>query len=296
MKLARYWTRQPGEAEDENGNPVRVVSRGWSNDSLEAANALARDIARRVAARVAADDWSKKQYEYGERPLPEPVLREFHASDDALSAVVTRNAYGALVLNTRDLMFVDIDREEEATGGEAAAKKLMSGFKSLFGGSKPETATPVPAPMDPALAEIQRVAQGHSLPVRVYKTAAGYRVLVLSPSFEPASGRSDLLLKEFGSDKLYIRLCRMQESFRARLTPKPWRCGMQQPPVTFPFADSKDEARFREWEAKYQAASARYATCQFVASFGGGKMEPGFQELVEHHDQETKAKSGLGLA
>ncbi len=294
MKLARYWTRQPGEAEDENGDPVRVVSRGWSNDSLEAANVLARDIARRVAARVAAGDWSKKQYEYGERPLPEPVLREFHASDGALSAVVTRNAYGALVLNARDLMVVDIDQEEEPTGGERAALKLMSGIKSLFGGSKPEAAAP-PA-VDPELAKIQRVAESHSLPVRVYKTAAGYRVLVLSPRFEPAGGRTDLLLKEFGSDPLYIKLCRMQESFRARLTPKPWRCGMPTPPVTFPFADPKEEARFREWEAKYQAASARFATCQFVASFGGGNREAGFQELVDHHDQETKAKSALALA
>ena len=292
MKLARYWTRQSGEAQDENGEPIRVVSRGWSNESLEAAAALARDIARRVAVRVAAGGSSTKEYGYGDRPLPEPVLREFRSGSDGLSAVITRNAYGALVMNTRDLMFVDIDSEEAPEAG--AAHGLVSSVMSLFGKPKPEPAAP--PSIDPVVAGIQRVAEHNSLPVRVYKTAAGYRVLVLSPRFEAGSSRSEALLQEFGSDKLYMRLCKMQESFRARLTPKPWRCGLPAPPLTFPFEGQKDEVQFREWEAKYAAAAARYATCRFVGNFGGGNMEPGFQELVEVHDQETKAKSGLGLA
>jgi hypothetical protein len=290
MKLARYWTRQSGQAVDENGDTIRVVSRGWSNESLEAAAAVARDHARRVAERLATDDAKAKQYGYGDRPLPEPVLREFRSGGDAPSAVITRNAYGALVMNARDLMFVDIDREDAPASGPG----LMSSVMSLFGKPKPAPAPP-PA-IDPVVAGIQGVAERNSLPVRVYKTAAGYRVLVLSPRFEAGSSRSEALLGEFGSDKLYVRLCKMQESFRARLTPKPWRCGLKQPPVTFPFDDPKDEARFREWEAQYTAAVARYATCRFVGSFGGGSMEPGFQELVEYHDRETKATSGLGLA
>jgi hypothetical protein len=292
MKLARYWTRQPGEAQDENGEPVRVVTRGWSNESLEAAAALARDIAGRVAARVAAGGSSTKEYGYGDRPLPEPVLREFRSGSDGLNAVITRNAYGALVLNTRDLMFVDIDSDEAPEAG--AAHGLVSSVMSLFG--KPKAEPAAPPSIDPVVVGIQRVAEHNALPVRVYKTAAGYRVLVLSPRFEAGSSRSEALLQEFGSDKLYMRLCRTQESFRARLTPKPWRCGLPAPAVTFPFEGQKEEALFHDWEAKYAVAAARYATCRFMGSFGGGHIEPGFQELVDLHDQETKAKSGLGLA
>jgi hypothetical protein len=38
---------------------------------------MARELARRVAERIAPDGTKAKQYGYGDRPLPEPVLREF---------------------------------------------------------------------------------------------------------------------------------------------------------------------------------------------------------------------------
>jgi hypothetical protein len=293
MKLARYWTRQPGEAVGPGGERVRTVARGWSNESLEAAGAVARDIAHRMAERIASNPSTSKQYGYGDRPLPEPVLREFRNGDEAPRAVITRNSYGALVMNARELMFVDIDRED-ASGPAEAARDVISSVLSLFGKSKPAPAT---APVaDAVVAGIQRVAEHNSLAVRVYKTAAGYRVLVVNQPFEAGSGRSDALLREFASDTLYIRLCKMQESFRARLTPKPWRCGLRPPPVTFPFENPKDEAAFREWEAKYTATVARYATCRFVGSYGSGGVQAGFADLIQCHDQETKAASGLALA
>jgi len=48
-----------------------------------------------------------------------------------------------------------------------------------------------------------------------------------------------------------IRLCRSQESFHARLTPKPWRCRLALPPASFPFSTSQEESKFRAWEANY---------------------------------------------
>ena len=92
MKLACYWSRDAAEA-----GGIRVMVRGWSDESLEAAGARARENARRLAERLAAGRDGGNQYEYGERPLPEPVLRRFPA------AAVTRNGYGALVLNTGDV-------------------------------------------------------------------------------------------------------------------------------------------------------------------------------------------------
>jgi hypothetical protein len=202
-------------------------------------------------------------------------------------------------MNARDLMFVDIDREGAAAPAGIAqdiAQELVSSVFSLFGKAKPP-APPPPAPAADAVVNgIQRVAERHNLSARVYKTAAGYRVLIVNARFEPGSGESEALLREFESDALYIRLCKMQESFRARLTPKPWRCNLPQPPVSFPFEGEKEEARFYGWVAKYTAACQGYATCRLVGSFGGGAMEPAFQELVAYHDQETKANSGLPLA
>ena len=177
--------------------------------------------------------------------------------------MVTRNAYGSLVLNTRDLMFVDIDRQDQ-----------------------PAAAVPF----------IQRVTESNGLAARVYQTAAGYRALITSERIEAGSPRGDTLLQQFAADPLYVRLCRMQESFRARLTAKPWRCGTPVPPVSFPFVTSDEESRFRQWEAQYTEAAARYATCKYLTWIGPGRMDPSLEELIYYHDIETKASSTLPLA
>jgi len=293
MKLARFWTRQAAEAVDSEGQTFRAVARGWSNESVEAAADAGRIIAGRIAAKIASGQMDRGAYLYGDRPLPEPILREFQNGSGGPRAVITRNLYGALVLNARELMFVDIDRETKpaVTSG---ASKLVSGFLGLFG--KPAAGPPQPPPTDPILADIQSVSERNRVAVRVYKTAAGYRALITSGAFQPGGGLSETLLQQYGSDPLYIRLCKMQESFRARLTPKPWRCGLAPPPVTFPFESPADESQFRSWDAKYQSKIAGYATCRYLTSFGGTRIEPAFDDLVRYHDLETKASTNLPLA
>src|SRR5258706_5178155 len=150
MKMARFWAR---ESEEFAGQ--RAVARGWSNTSIDDA----RDVARKTAGRVAqklASGGDKGHYLYGDRPLPEPIVREFLDSTGATRAAVTRNAYGALVLNTRDMMFIDIDREEAHPPAPAAqavqdvADLLTSGLRSLFGGkSAPPPPPPPPPPPAP---------------------------------------------------------------------------------------------------------------------------------------------------
>src|SRR4051812_21403723 len=100
MKLARYWAKDYGEAARDDGSRLRVVSRGWSNESLEAAGRRARETAGKLAAALASGQIDRSHYLYGERPLPEPIVREFPG------AVVTRNSYGSLVLNADKLMFI----------------------------------------------------------------------------------------------------------------------------------------------------------------------------------------------
>ena len=257
MKLARYWTKERAEAAGPAGR-VSAFARGWSNASIEDARQVARDLAQKVAARLASGRNDRKQYLYGDRPLPEPVIREM-----AGGAVVTRNAYGSLVMNTTDLMFIDIDRD-----------------------GPPAEQVPL----------IQRVADSNGLAARVYKTAAGYRALITSERIQAGSPQSDVLLQQFGADPLYVRLCHMQESFRARLSAKPWRCGSTVPPVTFPYINAQEEARFRQWESQDTPAAARYATCHFLTWIGPGRMDPGLEDLVYDHDVETKASSMQPLA
>ena len=285
MKLAKYWVRENGQALTADGDKYDLTVRGWSNESIDAARASARESIKRIASMFESGRVPKDQYLYGDRPLPEPILREFIDGGDGPLAVITRNAYGAQVLNTRDLMFVDIDRENPVP-----ASDLIASVLSFF--SKP---TPTPR-SDQVLQDIERVALNNRLVARIYKTAAGYRALIVNAKFDAGSAESEAILKQFASDPLYVRLCRIQNSFRARLTPKPWRCGWKMLRVSFPFDGPAAERQFQEWNTKYHAASAQYATCRYLASYGGDSIDPAFEELVDCHDKQTKAMSGMPLA
>jgi hypothetical protein len=261
MKFARYWTRREGEATDSNGDSIQVLSRGWSDVSIEDAAVRARERARRLAERIATDRSAGKLYDYGDAPVPEPIVQDFRPQGTA--AVVTRNSYGALVLNTDELMFADVDSDGARGSG--------------------------------SLDKVARVAGRHGLSLRLYQTAAGYRVMVTNRHIQGGGDEAEAILNEFGSDPLYMRLCRTQQSFRARLTPKPWRAGARKPPVKFPFEDPDAETAFRDWEEDYAREIANYATCRLIKTLGD-QVDPGFTTLIEYHDRETKAASSLPLA
>src|SRR5260370_33382650 len=155
MKLAKFWSRQAGEARDGDGELIRVVVRGWSHESLARRGAAARENGSRVGQMLASGPGDSKQYGYGDRPLPEPLVREFRDTTETPNAVITRNAYGSLVMNARDLMFVDIDRQNVQPVG-AIAQNLMSSVFSLF--SKPAQSMPAGPPHDAVVDGIQKVA------------------------------------------------------------------------------------------------------------------------------------------
>jgi len=253
MKLARFWARAEGGAVGPNGR-LDVVARGWSDESVEAARVCAAGVAKGIAQRLISHPEDRNLYQYGDRPIPEPLIQHLDSS-----SVVTRNVYGALVLNVDHLMFVDIDR-------------------------------------DNALDSIRAVSERHGLSARVYRTAGGFRVMIPHARFAPDSAESTTLMGEFRSDPLYMKLCLMHSSYRARLTPKPWRCGFRKPSVSFPYETQRDFAQFQQWEAEYNQYATRYATCKYESTFGGVRILPEFEGLIEYHDRETKANVALPLA
>ena len=132
--------------------------------------------------------------------------------------------------------------------------------------------------------------------MRVYRTYAGLRYLVTHAPFSPTDGEVQAVMQAVGTDPQYIRLCQVQKSFRARLTPKPWRIGVSNPPARFPFEDAGEERAMHEWEVRYDAASAGRATCRFMEEIGGGTEHPDVAPIRALHDEHTKAASGLPLA
>jgi hypothetical protein len=115
-------------------------------------------------------------------------------------------------------------------------------------------------------------AKRPDLGLRVYRTLAGLRCLVTNVPFEPASPEAQSILRELRSDPLYTRLCQAQECFRARLTPKPWRCSAPPPPSRYPWLNVSAETRYRQWEQDYESLTEHYTGC--CKSTGPARFTP----------------------
>ena len=60
--------------------------------------------------------------------------------------------------------------------------------------------------------------------------------------------------------------------------------------------DAKAEARYEDWEARYQKACRDYATCELTATPGSQQIDPTVQLILKTHDETTLAESKLDLA
>jgi hypothetical protein len=90
----------------------------------------------------------------------------------------------------------------------------------------------------------------------------------LNEVLAPESTESRHLLEQFGADALYQKLCRTQECYRARLTPKFWRLGADGPPNRFPWEMPEHEQTYREWLVSYEKLCEASATCRFIEQTG----------------------------
>ena len=154
---------------------------GWSDTSLEEATANAMARAQRIRDWFASGDRTPgpNAYGYPDRPVREQVLREFPgATGQPAAAVITRNTMGCLVLNTTNLMFVDIDEPEPATRRN---NNKGGGLLSMLFGRKKEK----PAEQeteDPLETKIKTTVetwlQSHpGWAWRIYRTKAGLRFI-----------------------------------------------------------------------------------------------------------------------
>ncbi len=280
MYFPKHWAKATHTRTAPDGRTFTFGCWGWSDESAEAAQREAYARAERVTARFLSGQ-PLDRYGYGDRPLREEQLEIFDDEGGRTAAVITRNSYGALVLNTARAMFIDVDLPEAKPVGLLGA---------LFGGKKP-------TPEAGALARFQQwAAQRPDHGVRVYRTAAGLRGLVTSNPFHPAGSEAQQILHALGSDPLYIALCRTQESFRARLTPKPWRCGLIPPPSTYPHLTPQAERHFQEWARRYESVSAQYAVCRLIAHYGDRRLHPEIAPIVALHDKHALPARDLPLA
>jgi hypothetical protein len=279
LLIPKHWSSVDGDATDPGGKRYALRIWGWSVSSLTEAADVARRRLADASARIRAGALDREAYFYGKAPLREEIIGAVGKDGEA---IVTRNRYGALVLNTSRVPFIDVDTPENGSGGGG-------GFFGLFGGKKA-------APSDPALDGI-RAACGRfpQTTFRIYRTAAGFRLLATDLLLDPTSREGQDLLSTFAADPFFVKLCKLQASFRARLTPKPWRCGLRLPPGSYP-RDLGSQKAFEKWRDEYDAAIRSKATCELVETQGPGRMLPEAAAIVAEHDRACRVGEKAPLA
>lgn len=271
MRIPRYWVRETREL--PQGGVMRL--HGTSQQSMSDAG---RRLEKRAALRLsfAAGQMSVEELRVGLRALDghEETAEDYAADicepiEQALDEhnIVTRNRYGALVLNSDNLCFADVDH---VSGG------VLNALARLFGGGKSEEVL--------LMERIRSLcAADDSLGIRLYRTAAGFRLVLAGQGIVLGSPRLEELFSLLEVDPLYRRLCAKQGCFRARLTPKPSRVGVKSAPHCMDSATAADVLAV--WVPAYEAACKPYAVCRLVEQFGRPVSHP----ALTLHDELTGA-------
>ena len=280
MKFYRHWikcTRDiPLPRTDGKTFPMSVY--GHSNISLEDAKSSGQRLLDAFAKRIVSQ-LSPWEYDRDDRPIREETLLELSSRN-----IVTRNRYGAEVLNSTQLVFIYVD------GALPSGKGFFGWLGGLFSDKSSEDSD------TEALARVERLAEkaGHAQThIRVYRTKAGYRLMLLNCDTE--GKYSGELMKAFHADPLYANLCRIQNCYRARLTPKPYRIRQRKCRFNYPETDETILETQRKWLDEYNEKIAKFATCHYIGSLNGPNGIA-VNDAARYHDERTNAMSNLPLA
>ena len=266
MRIFKFWVEYSKEL-DING--MKQSSKVFGGSNLSESDAIEDAKNKLIKAQRKINGEIEKNDEY-ESDIIEEIIEKI--DDDN---IITRNRYGALVLNSKKTMFIDIDSYSKSILDVLFKNKLS--LKELMLGKIKKTI---------------KKSKYSVLGFRVYETKRGYRVLVTNKDFNPRSKESRRMMNDFNSDYLYRWLCVKQNCYRARLTPKPYRIKQKAIKVVFPNRNNEEQATLTNWIKEYEQKSSRFSTCQLVNQFGEVKMNP----VIEYHDKLTGIKWPKKLA
>lgn len=325
MIVPQFWAEARVQ-EKSRERQVTVRRYGWSDTSQEDARAMAETRASEALRRILSGEKiarSEPKVPYNGAdgiPIREEILSR-HGD-----TIITRNGYGARCLNTPDVLFADIDLPDKDSSrflSIAAGASVLAGafyawqqqslprglvamallyFAALLIGSIGERL--FRRSSDEARARlmhrIRRFSEGHpDWHLRVYETPAGFRVLAMHDTFDPRADEAALCFRELGSDPVYVRMCRNQRCFRARVSPKPWRIGisahLKPRPGVWPVAPERLPLR-EAWVRDYEQRATGFAACRFLARLGSERVHPAAGHVAALHDELSRAASGLPIA
>lgn len=327
MIVPQYWAE--GRVQHRKGGKQITVRRfGWSDESEKAAQQMADARAQEALGRaLTGSKLSRSEPKVPYNGADGVPIRE-QIVERRGETVITRNSYGALCLNTPDVLFIDIDHEDTKVFphlgtmiflilmgmgvwlrfSEAYSKIIPVFFfiSALFlpgiiagtarrtylrakGGAEKISMTRVSA----------WLAKHPDWNFRAYRTPAGLRLIATQRKFSPSDPAVSECFEALGSDTTYRRMCLRQNCFRARVSPKPWRIGLEKHlrprPGVWPVKPEHLPAR-EKWIREYEATSSAFASCSLSGTHGCGSIHAEIQPVVQWHDELCRAESGLPIA
>ena len=274
MKVFKYWVKQEQSTRHDEGYHYMLACWGGSNESVEDASQIAHSKLENLIGKFKCND-VLDEYEYGTE-IRELLVDEIHNSQGELIAAITRNRYGALVLNSRNTFIADIDNE-------------LPGCLSIFSSRQKL--------QDNLLQKIEDFSRAHrDLGIRLYKTHSGLRLFITNENIPTSDQRAKQFLKELNSDYLYQTLCFKQECYRARLTPKPWRIGLTRPSKTLPDMNDEEWATYTQWLNDYEESSHGRGVCHLVNTWGPSSMNEETKRIINMHDEHALCEERIELA
>jgi hypothetical protein len=317
MIIPKYWAEARLQHR-ERRRQITVRRFGWSDIGEAEAQAHADVRVREALERVlAGEKLPRRERRVAYNGADGMPIRE-EIVDRAGDTVITRNGYGALCLNTPNVLFADIDFAVHSSPRHVLAAMIfvfaMSAVVMIAGFHFPAVRSLVVAffaslllgvPLrggheQVAIRRIRRFVVAHpAWHVRVYRTPAGLRLLALHRLFDPREAEVKACFDALGVDPVYARMCFNQNCFRARISPKPWRMGLSRmrPPYSAVWRPEHAElpAR-RQWVEAYEREARAYASCRHVETLGNAPVDAVAVAVQQLHDAFCRADQDLKLA
>lgn len=328
MIIPRYWAEARLQHRDRK-RQVTVRRFGWSDTGEADAQAHAETRVREAFERILAGEklprYERRVAYNGAEGVP---IRE-EIVDRHGDAVITRNAYGALCLNTPDALFADIDFEHEFSLPLLVFSALLIAVTIILTLAWGLHWRPLPVTILAAFAALifaallarllrkgsialrggeQQIAcrrvraflrRNPDWRLRVYRTPAGLRLLAMHRRFAPRDPQVEACFRDLGVDPVYTRMCRNQNCFRARVSPKPWRIDMQRlrPPYSAAWRpEHADLPARRDWIERYERQARDYAACRYIETLGSETVDPEVERIQVLHDILCNAERTLPIA
>ena len=328
MIIPEYWAEARLQHR-ERRRQITVRRFGWSDIGQDEAQAHADVRVREAFERVLAGEKLPRRERRAAYSGADGVPIREEIIDRAGDTVITRNGYGALCLNTPNVLFADIDFQRSTSAG-----MLLSAMAAILAATLAiltlRLGTPVVAagivaciaalvlgaPLAALLRRVStrlrggdekiacdRVAAFLRLHpdwrVRLYRTPAGLRVLAMHRLFDPREAEVDACFAALGVDPVYARMCFNQNCFRARVSPKPWRIGLPRIRPPYSAAWRPEHATLpgrRQWIEAYEQHAKAYASCRYLQTLGNGGVDPDAEAVQQWHDLFCRADQDLAIA